>query len=58
MSTEARRHDVTPWIVWTEGEPESGYIESVQRDLLEAEKQIAAGQGIPAAQVWDELGIE
>lgn len=58
MSAERQAHDITAWIARTDTPPAPGYDAAVRRDLTEAEQQIAAGEGIPADQVWAELGIE
>ena len=38
--------------------PEAGYDAHVQKSSAQGKAQRDAGQGIPAAQVWEELGIE
>ena len=38
--------------------PEAGYDAHVQNSIAQGRAQLDAGQGIPAAQVWEELGIE
>ena len=38
--------------------PEAGYDAHVQKSIAQGRAQLDAGQGIPAAQVWEELGIE
>lgn len=58
MSAERQITDITPWIARTDEPPAPGYDEAVRQDIAEAERQITAGQSIPAEQVWTELGIE
>lgn len=58
MSAERHTGHIAAWITRMDEPPAPGYDEAVRRDLVEAERQIAAGQGIPAEQVWEELGIE
>jgi hypothetical protein len=52
-TTDKRRSDA-----WVDEQPESGYKNQVRAAIDEGRSQIAAGKGIPADQVWKELGIE
>lgn len=38
--------------------PEASYEEHLQDCIARGKAQLDAGQGIPADQVWEELGIE
>jgi hypothetical protein len=33
-------------------------LETIKKDSAQGKAQLDAGQGIPAEQVWEELGIE
>ena len=56
--TKPRRSD--PWVSPPDpaDRPESGYEASLRAALAQAQAELDAGQGIPAAEVWKELGIE
>lgn len=47
---------------WVENDPDAkpvaGHEEALQASIAKGKAQLDAGQGIPAAQVWEELGIE
>ena len=57
-TTDKRRSDA--WVDEPDPteQPESGYKDQVRAAIDEGRSQIAAGKGIPADQVWKELGIE
>lgn len=49
----------TAWIeVNPSAAPETGYDAYVRGAVAKGKAQIEAGQGIPAARVWEGLGIE
>ena len=56
--TKARRSD--PWVNPPDPAetPEPGYEAHVRAELEKARAELDAGRGIPAAEVWKELGIE
>ncbi len=47
---------------WVENDPDAkpvaGYEADLEASLAKGKAQLDAGQGIPASQVWEELGIE
>lgn len=53
------KKDSTAWIEIDPAAPsEAGYDAHVHAAVAQGKAQIDAGQGIPATQVWEELGIE
>ena len=59
MKMKPIKKDSAAWVEDNpEAKPVAGYDEAVQAAIAQGKAQLDAGQGIPAAQVWDELGIE
>lgn len=59
MDIETVKKDSSAWIkIDPAATPEAGYDARVRDAVAQGKTQLDAGQGIPAAQVWEELGIE
>ena len=60
MSTDTKPRRSDPWVTPADPaeEPEAGHVEHVRAAVIEGRRQIQDGQGIPAEQVWKDLGIE
>jgi hypothetical protein len=60
MNTQTKPRRSDPWVNLPDpaDQPEPGYDAYVRAALEQAQAELDAGQGIPAAEVWKELGIE
>lgn len=59
MRVEVIKKDSAAWIEMDPAAtPEVGYDPHVRAAVAQGKAQLDAGQGIPATQVWEELGIE
>ncbi|TPE48203.1 hypothetical protein [Amaricoccus solimangrovi] len=60
MSTRAQPTDAERWPGPPSGDvrPETGYDEWLAAEIEAGRAELDAGQGIPAEQVWKELGLE
>jgi hypothetical protein len=60
MSTETRPRRSDPWVNPPDPaeQPESDYHAYVRDALEQARAELDAGKGIPATEVWKQLGIE
>lgn len=60
MNTRARPKDGKRWFKppSTDIQPEAGYDEWLAAEIEAGCAELDAGQGIPAEQVWKELGVE
>ncbi len=60
MSVQPKHDDPRPWFEApkADGQPEAGYAEWLAAEIAAGCAELDAGQGIPAAEVWKELGLE
>lgn len=60
MSAHPKPHDPKPWFEppHASGEVESGYEDWLAAEIEAGCAELDAGKGIPAAEVWKELGLE
>lgn len=60
MDKPARPRDVSVWLRQgaSDAKPEAGYQQWLADEIALGCAELDAGQGIPAEQVWQELGLE
>jgi hypothetical protein len=59
MKLETIKKDSAAWVTNDlAATPEAGHDAHVREAIAQGKAQLDAGQGIPAEQVWEELGIE